>query len=218
MKKEIIIIMSILIICCLSYVLVNSKKLSDNTTVISEISENSEMIHGKVAFYAESLEEVVDKSTVIIDATVGTKIKEIEVGPGFTFVITEVKVNEVIKGNGVNKDDTLYIIQTKNLIEDPILENESNKILFLNKYENNEYSNNTNTYACVGGYQGIYNINDDGTISNSLKIENLDSNPMETDTDNVNEDDTGIYTEDIYKDFASGKLKDDFLKEIKELK
>ncbi len=42
-----------------------------------------------------------------------------------------------------------------NLIEDPVLEKGTKKILFLLKYDNKEYADNDDTYACVGGYQGI---------------------------------------------------------------
>jgi hypothetical protein len=48
----------------------------------------------------------------------------------FYFTFTEAKVNDVIKGNGFNENDKIKIIQTKHLIEDPVLEKQSKKILF----------------------------------------------------------------------------------------
>lgn len=231
MVKKTILIAVVGVLCGLSYFCVfHLEKPSKNTNAISEASDESELFHAKVAFNAESLKEVIDEAPVIIEATIGKEINEVEFASNSYFVITEAKINDVIKGEGLNENDTINIIQTKNLIEDPTVEDGSKKILFLIKYDCKEYANNEFTYACIGGYQGIYNINDDGTISNSLKFENVDEtitgkdtgnieeNALGANADNVDENFTDAYPDSMYKDFAGGKTKDEFINEITELK
>ncbi len=71
------------------------------------------------------------------------------------------------------------------------------KILFLLKYDNKEYTGNDDTYACVGGYQGVYDINRDGTVSNSLNLEDLSPDAA-----------------DMFRDFAEGKSRKEFVNKI----
>lgn len=212
MAKKILLVVIIGAVCCLSYLsVINYLIPSKNTT---ESVDTSKLFHAKMSFYANSLDEVYDQSSIVIEATIEDQISEIEFGPGFYFTFTEAKVNDVIKGNGLNENDKINIIQTKYLVEDPILEKGSEKILFLIKYDNKEYADNDYTYACVGGYQGIYDISDDGTVTNSLKNEDLQ--PIINDNDNINK---SIYdeTENILKDFAGGKHKNEFISDIKDL-
>lgn len=79
------------------------------------------------------------------------------------------------------------------------------------KYDCKEYADNDYTYACVGGFQGIYDINDDGTVSNSLKNENLYLNKSENDIADVN-------MKNSIKDFADGKTTDEFVNKIEKFK
>lgn len=212
MAKKIILVVAIGAICCLPYLYVNNYMMPFKST--NESVDTSKLFHAKMSFYANSLDEVYEQSSIVIEATIEDKTSEIEFGPGFYFTFTEAKVNDVIKGTGLSENDKINIIQTKYLIEDPILEKGSKKILFLIKYDNKEYADNDYTYACVGGYQGIYDISDDGTVTNSLKSEDLP--PIINGNDNINK---SIYdeTENMLKDFAGGKHKNEFISEIKDL-
>lgn len=84
-----------------------------------------------------------------------------------------------------------------NLIEDPALKKGTKKILFLLKYDNKEYADNDDTYACVGGYQGIYDINKEGSVSNSLKCEDL-----------------SLDAAGMFRNFARGKSRKKFVNKI----
>ncbi len=214
MVKKILLVIIIGVVCSLLYICVpNFLKSSD---VTKETLDNSKFFHAKMAFYVDSLEDVYDQSPIIIEATIKNNVGEIEFGPESYFTFTEAKVDDILKGDGLSKNDTINIIQTKYLIEDPVLEEGSRKILFLTKYDAKEYANNDYTYACVGGYQGIYNMNEDDTISGSLTGDDLAFNNKGMNNKAGNNAASDANT--MLKDFASGKTKEEFIKEIKSFK
>lgn len=214
MAKKVLLVIMVGAVCGLLYICVpNLLKTSD---VTKETLDNSKLFHAKMAFYAASLDELYNQSPIIVEATIKNKAGEVAFGPESYFTFTEAKADDIIKGDGLSKDDTINIIQTKYLIEDPVLEDGSKKILFLTKYDAKEYANNDYTYACVGGYQGIYNINKDGTISASLTSEDLLMNNK--DMNNMAENNVAADADNMLKDFAAGKTKEEFINEIKALK
>lgn len=168
MVKKIVLVMTISILCGLAYLVMYNYFVS--TKSANEAINDKKLFHAKMAFYANSLEEVCHQSPIIIEATVGNNVGEVEFGPESYFTFTEVNVKHIIKGDGLANHDKINIIQTKYLIEDPVLEKGQKKILFLVKYDCKDYADNDYTYACVGGYQGIYNIDKNGKISNSLSV------------------------------------------------
>lgn len=195
MARKILLLLVIGIICGISYFCIRNLIVPSNDA--AEVIDPTKLFHGKMSFYANSLEEVYEQSSIIIEATIGERINEVEFGPESYFIFTEAKVDTIIKGNGFNKWDRINIIQTKYLIEDPALEKGTEKILFLLKYDNKEYADNDDTYACVGGYQGVYDINRDGTVSNSLNREDLSPDAA-----------------DMFRDFAEGKSRKEFVNKI----
>lgn len=213
MVKKILLVMTIGIICGLSYITVYN--YFDSTKSANEVVDNTKLFHAKMAFYANSLEEVYNQSPIIIEATVGNNVGEVAFGPESYFTFTEVNVDNIIKGDGLVNYDKINIIQTKYLIEDPVLENGLKKILFLVKYDCKEYADNDYTYACVGGYQGIYNINKNGKISNSLKMNDEVKDVASSDTVNTDKNVVETDIKNMVKDFAGSKTKKEFINEIK---
>ena len=96
---------------------------------------------------------------------------------------------------------------TKKSVEDPLLAEGSERILFLEKYNGIE-----DTFVCVGLYQGNYVVGSEGAIYNSINTEKADTSITNTEIDgNI----AGENNENLLKDFLFGQTKDEFIKEIK---
>ncbi|QHQ63300.1 hypothetical protein Ana3638_23075 [Anaerocolumna sedimenticola] len=155
MKGKILFTLSLGILCGLIYV-----------TKITPDGNNKDM-HLKVDYTATSLEDLTNNSSIVVEATVNNEQEEIDYS-GITFTLSEIKINNIIKGDNLLKNDTVLLLQT-NSYEDPVVEKGSKKILFLNKYEGPIVEN---AYVCTGLYQGNFTVNEDNTISTSTKYSN----------------------------------------------
>lgn len=162
MKGKILITLSLGILCGLIYV-----------TKITPDSISKDM-HLKVDYTATSLEDLTDNSSIVVEATVNNDQEEIDYS-GVTFTLSELKINNIIKGDSLLKNDTVLLLQT-NSYEDPVVEKGSKKILFLNKYTGPIAQN---AYVCTGLYQGNFTVNEDNTISASTKYQNNITNIFE---------------------------------------
>jgi hypothetical protein len=110
----------------------------------------------------ESIDSLYNSSQYIVKGTVGKKIKDIEYG-GVDFTITEINVNESIKGTTNSK---ISLLQTVTDL-DPTVITKSNVLLFLEKYNGPIYEN---AYVCKGLGQGQFIIKDNNRVESSIKL------------------------------------------------
>ncbi len=143
--------------------------ISVGAAAISTLStlSNTNMPHLKVDFVPESIEDLQDNSDIIVRANVQSTVDIIN-EDHITFYITKIKVNDCIQGEV--SSDYINILQTYS-IEDPILSKDnSDVLLFLEKYQG-YLSNDDNTYVCKGLGYGQYYIKNK-SVTSCLNNEN----------------------------------------------
>lgn len=149
------------------------------TTQRRYVKTSSTSLH----FAANNLKELIDNADVIIQGTMGDVYKEYYYGDVY-FTEFWINVNQVYKGeyNG-NK---IKVLQTEtpekaqkeeqsNIYDEMVEYNTllrvkkgTNLLLFLEKGPS-PFTDDKIAYVPLGLYQGVYIVNDDGTLSTSLK-------------------------------------------------
>lgn len=149
-------------------------------------------------------EALIEHSPVVITATVVSDNKEF-VYDDITFAITEVEVNDCVRGEVSSK--TLRIMQTK-AEEDPYLAKSTNVLLFLSEYKGPVAEN---VYVINGLYNGQFTIKDNTLYEAGL---NLKVAPIlkNTDLESVLSD----VRNTAYKDITSPSSSDEDVEETNE--
>lgn len=160
MKKVLITTFILSIICGMIYSL--------------KFNAKSDIVHLKLDYQAENIEELINDTAIIIDGNISEEQEEFE-EEGITFILTKIKVKEVLVGSKIEKGDTITLLQTKSY-EDPTVAKGSNKILFLEKYEGYLVDD---AYICKGLYQGQYNIEKDSIKASSSDVIDKVTNEVE---------------------------------------
>jgi len=113
-----------------------------------------------------TFDSLLKNSPIAITGTVTTNNKEFSYKE-MTFAITEVQVNEAIRG--ADSLQTINILQTKSL-EDPYLEKGKEVLLFLSEYEGPIADN---VYVINGLYNGQFEIKDHmiSSVSSENKLQ-----------------------------------------------
>ena len=170
MKIRIVVLVIIIVMILFSGC--NDGSIMESKNKISKIEETNtnELSHLKVGTYYDSIKMLVDDSPYIVEVEAGNIVETIDAGYNLIFMITEVYVIDVIKGDTINRGDTIRIFQTQSY-EDPILEKNTLKVLFLQDYSS-DFA--TDAYVCTGLYQGNYTIDSSGSVVNSYdEIDNV---------------------------------------------
>lgn len=86
MSKKIVLIVLLGIFCGFTYIFIlNTIKTGNNT---KETLDNQKFFHAKMAFVANSLDEMYNQSPIIVEATIGDNIGDVEFGSGAYFTFT----------------------------------------------------------------------------------------------------------------------------------
>lgn len=130
-----------------------------SSLIYTSNSMENRKIHLKLSYTASTVDQLVEDSQVIIDC-ISSEKSEVIVYNEVEFIVTEMKIKDVIKGENLKKGDTITILQT-NSYEDPTVQKDKEKILFIEKYEGPIVED---AYVCVGLYQGQFDLEDDKMI------------------------------------------------------
>lgn len=169
MKKKLSILILILIPIFIFVLLSNKPYQKINKTANAEPTTNNKVMgEAKLTYMAENVDELISESSLIVEGVATEKQNEI-IYQTVSFVTTNIKIKEVIKGSLNGKEITL--LQTK-IIEDPLVKKGGHVLLFLEKYDGPIIKD---AYVCKGLYQGNYNIDDNGVIINSIDLKSYNS-------------------------------------------
>lgn len=113
----------------------------------------------KIAYRADSVDQLIDDSQMVAVAHV-TNIQKSLKYENVEFVKTQIEVKNLLKGSN-NAEKIITILQTVSN-DDPVLEKNSNVLLFLEKYEGPIIEN---AYVIKGLYQGHYKIHKNNIIA-----------------------------------------------------
>lgn len=110
--------------------------------------------------YYEDMDELSASSPFVISGSVADDTESI-VYNDVTFHITKITINKLYRGmDGVSEGDTITLLQT-DILEDPLVEERKELILFLKKYQGPVIDN---AYRIVGLKQGHFTLNSDGKV------------------------------------------------------
>lgn len=151
MKKKFF-VFPIIAVIVVGFCIIGLNRWNKREMTKSEETVSAPLAHTKISYSADSLEKLIKDTDIIIIANT-TKEQQEFVYHELTFVKTKVKVKEVLKGNGFDNKE-ITVLQTK-VFEDPVLEKNSNVLLFLHKYEGPVIDD---AYVCKGLYQGQFKI------------------------------------------------------------
>lgn len=146
MKKVILIAGFIALI---GSVFVGYNYLKDNSVSSAQLVE-----------YYEDMDELSASSPIVISGSVADDTESI-VYNDVTFHITKIAINKLYRGiDDVSEGDTITLLQT-DILEDPLVEEGKEQILFLKKYQGPVVEN---AYRIVGLKQGHFTLNSDGKV------------------------------------------------------
>lgn len=164
MKKKLSILVLILLPIFMFALLSNKPyKKIDKTANAEPTTINKIKGDAKLTYMSENLDQLIADSSFIIEGIATDKQDDL-IFQTVPFVTTNIKIEKVLKGNLTYKEITL--LQTK-ITEDPLVKKGGHVLLFLEKYEGPIIND---AYVCKGLYQGNYNINDKGIITNSIDL------------------------------------------------
>ncbi|WP_400162059.1 hypothetical protein ACAF76_017025 [Brevibacillus sp. TJ4] len=106
------------------------------------------------------MDELSASSPFVISGSVADDTESI-VYNDVTFHITKITINKLYRGmDSVSEGDTITLLQT-DILEDPLVEERKELILFLKKYQGPVIDN---AYRIVGLKQGHFTLNSDGKV------------------------------------------------------
>lgn|GEM_PF-4338514 len=116
----------------------------------------------------DTISDIENDSSIIVNATV--EGSDSFIFKDVPFTISELKVNEVYKGN-IEKGNSINLLETGGVIDnveytvetDTTLKRSEDAILFLTEYEG-PILENTKKYVVSGVYQGKFRMNEDNSI------------------------------------------------------
>lgn len=141
-------IVSLIIVLASSSIKVSEKKL-----MAGSVKHNNE----------ENIQQLIKDSTLIIVGDVKGKkenVKENKVN----YTVSEVKVQEILKGNILLSSDIVHIMQLDTK-QDPAVMNGEKVLLFLEPYGDSKVENG---FVCVGLCQGYYKLQGDKAIPSAV--------------------------------------------------
>lgn len=110
--------------------------------------------------YYDSLEALSKSSPIVISGTL-TGSTENFVYKDVTFNKSSITINKLLRGDeSLSEGDTITLLQT-DILEDPVVEEGKEQILFLKKYSGPVLEN---AYLIVGLKQGHFTLDSDGTV------------------------------------------------------
>lgn len=110
--------------------------------------------------YYEDLEQLSASSPLVISGSVAADTEEI-VYDDLKFYTTKIEINKLYRGiDGVSEGDSITLLQS-DILEDPLVEEGKDQILFLKKYQGPIVEN---AYRLVGLKQGHFTLNSDGKV------------------------------------------------------
>ncbi|MDP4088986.1 MAG: hypothetical protein Q8930_06905 [Bacillota bacterium] len=116
-----------------------------------KISENKIMAGLGRSYNAESLQQLVKDSPLIIVGEVTEKKQDVKVNK-VKYILSEVRIMEALKENMLLNSDVIGVMQMNNR-QDPVVKQGEKVLLFLEPYGDTEVENG---YVCVGLCQGYY--------------------------------------------------------------
>ncbi len=161
MKKRMLVLCSValLIVCAVvAGVLLDDKDADSPQSEAAAASVNSDGIHVKRSDAFSSWEEITKDSPFIIVAEVGHRIDTavVEGAEELKFPITELRVTDPIKG-GMSIGDSIRLIQTADIAEDPLVSEGERVLLFLERFSGPQ-TDDPDAYVCNGLFDGHYII------------------------------------------------------------
>lgn len=144
-------------------------------TIVSFKHETDNYVSLKLDYVPESIENLQDNSELIIIGSFN-KVQDVVEDNNVKFYISEVNVDDIIQGELAN--GTIKLLQTYSQ-EDPLISQDSQVLLFLERYEG--WLSDDNTYVCKGLTYGHYEISN-GMVTPSTLSNNLLSRSSLTDT------------------------------------
>lgn len=134
-----------------------------------KISKNRIMAASGKSYNAETIEQLVEDSPMIIIGEVSANKENIK-EKGVNYKVSEVEIEEILKGNILLDTKSVKVMQM-NIPHDPVVKEGEKVLLFLERYKGQAVNDG---YVCVGLSQGYYKIKNDNvepsaTLSYSLK-------------------------------------------------
>lgn len=124
-------------------------------TTSMKLSKNKIAAAAGAAYNAESIEQLISESPLIIIADV-VEEKEAVKEDGIQYKVSKVHVVEILKGNILLNSHDLNLMQM-DIPQDPAVKKGERVLLFLKQYKGKGYYDG---YVCVGLGQGYYTIQD----------------------------------------------------------